>query len=96
MGGGVSSLLSENQRAAMHIAVLEALPAKVYALEERRFKAGAFYDTPDFAEQKLHVPAFSALGLHEWSISQIWRHFTTASSLFFLKKMDLLTLDGTP
>lgn len=80
MGGGVSNPISENQRAAMHVAVLEALPSRVYALEEMRFKAGSFYDTtPDFAEQTKHVPAFSALGLHEWSISQLWRHFTTVS-----------------
>lgn len=82
MGGGVSNLISQNQRAAMHIAILEALPARVYALEEMRFKAGSFYDTPDFAEQTKRVPAFSALGLHEWSISQLWRHFTTVSGVF--------------
>lgn len=75
----MSNLISENQRAAMHIAILEVLPARVYALEEMRFKAGSFYDTPDFAEQTKHVPAFSALGLHEWSISQLWRHFRTVS-----------------
>lgn len=79
MGGGVSNLISANQRAAMHIAILEALPARVYALEEMRFKAGSFYDTSDFAEQTVHIPAFSALGLHEWSISQIWRHFRAVS-----------------
>ena len=79
MGGGVSNLISENQRAAMHIALLETMPARVYALKEKRFKAGSFYDTADFAEQKKHVPAFSALGLHEWSVSQLWRHFTTVS-----------------
>ena len=80
MGGGVSNPISENQRAAMHVAVLEALPSRVYALEEMRFKTGSFYDTtPDFAEQTKHVPAFLALGLHEWSISQLWRHFTTVS-----------------
>lgn len=63
----------------MHVAVLGALPAGVYALEEMRYKTGSFYDAPEFAQQKEHRSVFSALGLHEWSISQIWRHFRLVS-----------------
>ncbi|CAM9286904.1 unnamed protein product [Ectocarpus fasciculatus] len=73
--GAAASLVTEDQRASLHIAVLQALPSVVYALEERRFKAGSFYDTPEFAQQKELCPVFAALGLHEWSISHMWRHF---------------------
>lgn len=59
----------------MHIAMLEALPAGVYALEERRFEVGSFFDSSDFAQQIQHCPVFASLGLHEWSVSHIWRHF---------------------
>ncbi|CAM9833334.1 unnamed protein product, partial [Scytosiphon promiscuus] len=76
MGGGASrSLTSQDYRAAMHIAVLDMLPAGVYALEERRFEMGSFFETPEFAEQKQHCPVFVSLGLHEWAVSHIWRHF---------------------
>ncbi|CAM9264236.1 unnamed protein product [Ectocarpus sp. 4 AP-2014] len=73
--GAAASLATEDQRASLHIAVLQVLPSVVYALEERRFKAGSFYETPEFAQQKELRPLFAALGLHEWSISHLWRHF---------------------
>lgn len=73
--GAAASLVTEDQRASLHIAVLQVLPFVVYALEERRFKAGSFYETPEFAQQKELCPLFAALGLHEWSISHLWRHF---------------------
>lgn len=74
--GAAASLVSEDQRASMYIAVLEALPSNVYSLEERRFQAGSFYETTEFSPHRKHCcPVFAALGLHEWSVSQIWRHF---------------------
>ncbi len=80
MGGRISSLISEDRRAALHVAFLQVLPNRVYALEEICFKAGSLYDSPEFAEQAKHVPVFSALRLHEWSILQLWRHFRTVST----------------
>lgn len=77
--GAVASLISEDQRASMHIAFLEALPSNVYALEERRLKSGSFYEIPEFSPHRKHCPVFAALGLHEWSVSQIWRHFRRVS-----------------
>lgn len=77
--GAAASLISENQRASMHIAVLEVLPANVYALEERRFNKGSLYETTEFSPHRKHCPVFAELGLHEWSIAQIWRHFRRVS-----------------
>lgn len=77
--GAAASLVSEDQRASMHMAVLEALPSSVYTLEERRFKAGSFYETTEFSPHRKHCPVFAALGLHEWSVSHIWRHFRRVS-----------------
>lgn len=67
--------ISEDQRAAMHAAVLGALPTGVYALEEMRYKAGSFYDAGEFVQHQGNRAVFAALGLHEWGVSQLWRHF---------------------
>lgn len=71
--------ISEDQRAAMHATVLGALPAGVYALEEMRYKTDSFYESPEFAPHQESRAIFGALGLHEWSVSQLWRHFRLVS-----------------
>lgn len=77
MGAG-ASLVSNDRRDAIRIAVHEAFPLNLYPLEERLFSEGSFYgddgDSP-FAHQRAHIPIFETLGLHEWSVLQLWRHF---------------------
>lgn len=77
MGAAASlPVMSRDQRASLHVAVLEAFPANVYALEEGRFRAGSFYDEKkEFEPHRKHCALFAALGFHEWSVQHLWRHF---------------------
>lgn len=64
----------------MRVAIHEALPVNLYPLEERSFSKGSFYNGDEsFADHRAHVPVFETLGLHEWSVSQLWRHFRLVS-----------------
>lgn len=76
--GAAASLVSNDRRDAVRIAVHEVFPLNLYPLEERLFSKGSFYADDDdtrFADQRAHIPVFETLGLHEWSVSQLWRHF---------------------
>lgn len=63
----------------MHAAILGALPVGVYALEEMRYKIGSLYESPEFAQHQEICAIFAALGLHEWGVSRLWRHFRLVS-----------------
>lgn len=79
----------------MCMAVLEALPVNVYRLAEKRFRTGSFYETKGFSGQRKHCPAFEALGLHEWAVSQIWRHFRRVSVMgLLLRSLHLFLFCG--
>lgn len=73
--GSVASLISEDQRLALRVALHEATPFNFYRLEERCFSTGSLYNSDKFLANQTHRRVFEALGLHEWSICQIWRHY---------------------
>lgn len=73
--GAAASLVSKDQQASLRIAIHEALPFNLYHLEERRFLAGSLYESSRFSAHRSHQQLFEVLGLHEWSVSRIWRHF---------------------
>lgn len=77
--GSAASLISEDWRASLRIAVHEAIPINMYHLEERHFAIGSLYESEEFATNRIHQDVFRVLGLHEWSVSQIWRHFRLVS-----------------
>lgn len=78
--GAAASLISNDRRQATRVAIHEALPVNLYPLEEKNFSKGSFFDgDKSFADQRAHVSVFETLGLHEWSVSQLWRHFRLVS-----------------
>lgn len=77
--GAAATVLSQDRQKGSHILMLETLPSGVYVLQEKHFKTGSFYGVKEFEAHRWSCPLFGALGLHEWSISQIWRQFRQVS-----------------